>query len=278
MILLSFDVEEFDLPFEYGRKLPFAEQLSISTKGTLAILGLLRETGIKASFFVTANYAINQPHIISQIVNEGHELASHGFYHSSFSKDHLLESKLALEKLSGTRIKGFRMARMMPVNLNELKRAGYSYNSSMNPTWIPGRYNNFDKPRTRFFEQDILQLPSSVSPVIRFPLFWLSFHNFPMFFLNWLSYITYKKDKYLNIYFHPWEFTNLKQPKFGLPGYISKNSGDEFIARLKSFISYFQKKGLEFGTISQFIEDEIKKGKLVFNKQFIEEMHFPEVF
>jgi hypothetical protein len=147
----------------------------------------------------------------------------------------------------------------------------------MNPTWIPGRYNHFNKPRTRFFEQEILQLPSSVSPVIRFPLFWLSFHNFPMFFLNWLSYTTYKKDKYLNIYFHPWEFTNLKQSKFKLPGYISKNSGDDFIIRLKSFISYSQKKGLEFGTISQFIEGEIKKGKLIFNKQFIEEMNFPEV-
>src|SRR5260221_11830801 len=114
MILLSFDIEEFDLPFEYGRKLPFAEQLSISTEGTLAILDLLRETGIKATFFVTANYAINQPHIVTLIVNQGHELASHGYYHSSFNNGHLQESKLALEKLSGTEVKGFRMARMMP--------------------------------------------------------------------------------------------------------------------------------------------------------------------
>ncbi|WP_183558923.1 polysaccharide deacetylase family protein [Mucilaginibacter sp. SP1R1] len=261
MILLSFDVEEFDLPTEYGRELPFSEQLSISTEGTLAILDMLRETGVKASFFVTAHYAVNQPDVISQIVNDGHELASHGYYHSSFSDEHLLQSKLVLEKLSGTTVKGFRMARMMPVNLAELNRSGYVYNSSINPTWVPGRYNHFDKPRTWFFEQDILQLPSSVSPLIRFPLFWLSFHNLPVAILNWLSLITYRKDKYLNIYFHPWEFTNLKHAELGLPAYISRNSGDEFIARIKSFIRFSQKKGLEFGTISQFTDSYILKNK-----------------
>ncbi len=34
MILLGFDVEEFDMPLEYGKTLPFDEQLAISTTGT----------------------------------------------------------------------------------------------------------------------------------------------------------------------------------------------------------------------------------------------------
>lgn len=259
MILLSFDVEEFDLPLEYGRQLSFSEQLSISTTGALIVLDLLKKVNIKATFFVTANYAVNQPEIISQIIEDGHELASHGFYHSNFTNEHLLQSKLTLEKLSGTVVKGFRMARMMPVDLPELKRSGYVYNSSINPTWLPGRYNHFDKPRTWFFEEGILQLPSSVSPFLRFPLFWLSFHNLPMQIMKWLSFRTYKKDKYLNIYFHPWEFTDLKLEKFGLPSYISKNSGDAFIGRVHNFILSAQKKGIEFGTIGQFLDKRITK-------------------
>ncbi|GAA4335185.1 polysaccharide deacetylase family protein [Mucilaginibacter gynuensis] len=246
MILLSFDVEEFDLPLEYGKTLDFERQLNVSTQGTITILDMLQRRGIKATFFVTANYAVNRPEIIARIVNEGHELASHGYYHSDFKDEHLLQSKLALEQLSGATVSGFRMARMMPVNLAELKNSGYTYNSSINPTWLPGRYNHLDKPRTRYMEQGTLQLPSSVTPAMRFPLFWLSFHNLPMWLVKQMCYRTYKKDGYLNIYFHPWEFTDLKNPDYGLPSYISRNSGNAFTERIEGFIKWAQEIGIGF--------------------------------
>src|SRR4051812_39051246 len=116
MILLGFDVEEFDMPFEYGKSITFDEQLEISTKGTNVILGLLKQKNIKVTFFCTANYAINKPDIIKRIVAEGHEIASHGYYHSDFKVEHLRQSKLVLEDISGTEVTGFRMARMMPVD------------------------------------------------------------------------------------------------------------------------------------------------------------------
>src|ERR1700758_1774276 len=122
MILLGFDVEEFDMPLEYGKSLPFDEQLSISTTGTLLVLELLKLTGIKATFFCTANYAVNQPEIILNIVNEGHEIASHGYYHSDFKREHLEQSKIKLEEISGTKVTGFRMARMMPVDEMEIQK------------------------------------------------------------------------------------------------------------------------------------------------------------
>jgi cobyrinic acid a,c-diamide synthase len=84
MILLGFDLEEFDLPAEYGINISFEEQLSVSTQGAVAVLDILRSAGVKATFYCTANYAIHRPEVISQIVNEGHEIASHGFYHSEF--------------------------------------------------------------------------------------------------------------------------------------------------------------------------------------------------
>ena len=258
MILLGFDVEEFDMPFEYNRSIDFNEQLAVSTKGTIAILSLLRASRIKATFFCTANYAVNKPDIIAQIVDEGHEIASHGYYHSDFEVEHLATSKLKLEKISGAKVTGYRMARMMPVDEAEVKKAGYTYNSSLNPTWIPGRYNNFKKPRAWFFDHDVLQIPASVSPLVRFPLFWLSFHNLPMSMVKWMAAAAHRKDGYLNLYFHPWEFTNLKGPVYGLPGHVTRNSGEAFVKRLEGFIKWAKAKGYEFGRTGDFAGEIIK--------------------
>ncbi|MFB0494658.1 peptidoglycan/xylan/chitin deacetylase (PgdA/CDA1 family) [Mucilaginibacter sp. OAE612] len=262
MILLGFDVEEFDMPFEYGKSIPFDEQLEISTRGTNAILKLLGQKNIKVTFFCTANYAINRPDVIKQMVTEGHEVASHGYYHSDFKVEHLRQSKLALENISGTEVTGFRMARMMPVDEIEIAKAGYGYNSSINPTWLPGRYNNFNKPRTWFYDHDVLQIPASVSPLVRFPLFWLSFHNLPLSLLKRMASATHKKDGYLNLYFHPWEFTDLHdKEKFGFPGYVSRNSGEAFARRVADFIDWAMDKGYTFGRTDGFCETIKNKNK-----------------
>lgn len=252
MILLSFDIEEFDMPFEYGVDIPFEKQLEVSADGTLAILKILDEQGVKATFYCTANFAVNRPEIIRQIVDKGHEVASHGYFHSDFEIKHLEESKNTLEEITGTTVNGYRMARMMPVSEQEIARAGYKYNSSINPTFLPGRYNNFGKPRTYFYDGGVLQLPASVSPIVRFPLFWLSFHNLPLCIYRSLCKRAINKDKYLNIYFHPWEFQKIDTYKF--PFYVTRNTGEKMTERLTRFICWAKTKGYSFVTTSQFIE------------------------
>ncbi|MDI9309706.1 MAG: polysaccharide deacetylase family protein [Limnohabitans sp.] len=255
MILLSFDIEEFDMPFEYGKEISFEEQMSISIDGTTKILDLLDKHNIKATFFSTATFAMNSKEVIDRIVKSGHEIASHNYFHTDFEVKHLKESKEKLEELTGTEVIGFRMPRMYPVDEKEVQKAGYTYNSSINPTYLPGRYNNFNKPRKYFYQDNVLQIPASVSPIIRFPLFWLSFHNLPMGIYKWLANWTYKKDGYLNIYLHPWEFTDLDKPeKFNFPGYVVKNSGDALVKRLDEFITHFKQKQYAFGTFKMFIE------------------------
>ena len=61
MVLLSFDIEEFDMPFEYNRDISFADQISISRTGTIAILDLLDKHQVKATFFCTVTFAENIP-------------------------------------------------------------------------------------------------------------------------------------------------------------------------------------------------------------------------
>lgn len=255
MILLSFDIEEFDMPLEYGKQITFKDQMSISIEGTHAILDILENKGVKATFFSTVIFALHAPEVMDRIINQGHEVASHSYYHSNFETLHLKESKDKLEELTGTKVMGFRMPRMHPVDEKEIFNAGYNYNSSINPTYLPGRYNNFDKPRTYFYKEDVLQIPASVSPIIRFPLFWLSFHNLPLIIYKLICSWTLKNDGYLNIYFHPWEFTNLKQPeRFNFPKYVSKNSGEEMKMRMNDFIEWAKNKNYSFGTFKDFIK------------------------
>ena len=254
MVLLSFDIEEFDMPFEYGKDISFEDQIAISRAGTITILDILDKYEVKATFFCTVTFAENIPDLIKRIIETGHELASHGYYHSDFKPEHLLQSKLKLEELSGKEITGYRMARMMPVDEKEIEKAGYTYNTSINPTYLPGRYNNFNVSRTHFIKNNVLQIPASVSPLIRFPLFWLSFHNLPLGIYKTLASWTYKKDKYLNIYFHPWEFTDLEDfDRFGFPAYVRKNTGTKMAERTENLISWMKAKNYPFGTFQEFM-------------------------
>lgn len=263
MILLSFDVEEFDMPFEYGKTISFADQLSISSEGTKKILLILKQHQIKATFYCTANFALNKPDIIADILADGHEIASHGYYHSDFKIEHLKQSKEVLEQLTGQEVLGYRMARMMPVDEKEIFKAGYKYNSSINPTYLPGRYNNLSKPRALFYQDHVLQLPSSVTPLIRFPLFWLTFHNLPLPLIKWMCKRTYQKDGYLNLYFHPWEFTDLNQPeRFNFPNYVVRNSGKKFADRITAFIGWAKNKNYSFCKTNDFAVQTQNSNKL----------------
>lgn len=251
-VLLSFDIEEFDVPAEYGAEIPFAEQVAISETGTRIILDLLKSHNVKATFFSTVMFARAAPDIIRRIVAEGHELGSHGWFHSAFENAHLLASRQELERISGASVDGFRMARMMPVENQAIKDAGYIYNSSLNPVFLPGRYNNFNEPRTVFVKDSLLQIPASATPVMRLPLFWLSFHHLPFWIYKAASARTISKDKYLNIYFHPWEFSDLSDPRLKLPRLITRNSGSGMVARFTTLLNWFRQREFEFSTLSSF--------------------------
>lgn len=252
MVLLSFDIEEFDMPLEYKGEIPFEQQISISQHGLENILDILKKYQVKATFFSTVVFAENSKSLIERLLNEGHELASHTWFHSEFEVGHLKESREKLEELFSAKVTGLRMPRMMPVNEKEVEKAGYSYNSSINPTFLPGRYNNLKISRTYYKEGNVMQVPASVSPNFRVPLFWLSFHNFPLSLYKKLASDVLKKDNYLNIYFHPWEFSDIKNEAFKLPGFTTKNTGKEMVERFDEFVGWLKSKNHTFGTFQEF--------------------------
>lgn len=256
-LALSFDIEEFDMPFEYGGEISFAEQISISRAGTENILKLLKKHNITATFFSTVVFAHNNRDLIEKIVAEGHEIASHTWFHSNFKEEHLRESREELEKISGQHVVGLRMPRMREISATAVAGAGYLYNSSVNPTYLPGRYNNLKISRTLFMQGKLQQIPASVSPLFRIPLFWLSFHNFPLALYQSLSLRTLKKDGYLNIYFHPWEFADISCKKFKLPAFTTRNTGEKMVLRFGQFLNWINRKGVKSVQIKELAQQKL---------------------
>lgn len=249
-VLISFDVEEFDMPLDYQCNIPIEEQLRVGKEGLDAVMPLIDKHNIATTLFTTANFANHFPECIKGYAAK-HEIASHTLYHSRFNNDHLLESKLILEKISGQKINGLRMPRMRAVDMLEVKKAGYEYDSSINPTWIPGKYNNLHLSRTIYQDQGMTRIPASVSANFRIPLFWLSFKNFPYSYFKKLTIQTLEKDGYVCLYFHPWEFIDINH--FGLPGFTRKLCGQPLLERLNQLILDLKLKGYEFSTIHHFL-------------------------
>ncbi len=253
-VLLSFDVEEFDIPLEYKETIGPDEQMEIGRIGLDSLMPVLNTFDLECTMFTTANYAMHFPDVIKEIA-QNHEIASHSFYHSFFEVNHLLQSKETLEQITNTKVTGFRMLRMEKVNLKEVVKAGYLYDSSINPTLLPGRYNNLHMPRTLYTEENIFRMPVSVSPVFRLPLFWLAFKNYPYWLFRNLCLQCIKKDGYVSLYFHPWEFADIS--KYDLPGYIKNVCGKRMVKGLHQLISDL-KKDCEFISIQNFINSRNK--------------------
>ena len=93
VVLISFDVEEFDLPREHGGEIPLEEGCNVSTEGLKRVLEVLRRQRVKATFFVTGNFARVKPEMVKEILAGGHEVGCHGVDHFKPAKTDIFESK-----------------------------------------------------------------------------------------------------------------------------------------------------------------------------------------
>ena len=256
--LLSFDVEEFDMPFEFGGNPSMEQQISTSNVGLIKILKVLDDFKALATFYTTGVYATAMPDQIAEM-SKTHEIASHNHYHSSHKTEDLFTSKKILEDITNQEVIGFRMPRMAPVDNQDLLNAGYKYNASVNPCWLPGRYDMRHISRNPFKEGNLLQFPASVSPRFRMPLFWIAFHNFPLWFFFYLCKRVAKKDGYLHLYFHPWEFTDYTDANDGAkyPFYLKRNNGNKMLKRFEKLMTFLKKEEFEFQTSGWFLKEKI---------------------
>lgn len=260
-VLLSFDAEEFDLPREYGHAIGESEQLLVGAEGwarTLDLLDLVRDrTGalVIATFFCTAKIARHRPDLVARCVRTGHEVASHGMVHgaSEWRDEHLAQSRAALSEVAGVECVGFRRPRLTPTDAGLIASAGYAYDSGSNPTWVPGRYNGLGWPRLPHRERtpagELLRIPASVTPWVRFPLFWLSFKAVPLWASRAAAARVLSHDPALVLYFHPWELCELGG--YRLPRYITRCDGERMSAKLGRYLQWLAGRGV-FQTYRDF--------------------------
>ena len=252
-ILLTFDIEEFDLPLEFGEKISEEEQFEISRKGTEKILELLDKNDIKATLFVSAKFASRYPSLIKKI-SGNYEIGLHCLEHrDNYQKmdkkeafERLKKGKEIIEKIINKKINCFRAPRFQPPDYNILEKIGIIYDSSLHPTYIPGRYNHFFLKMEIFSKDGVKIIPLSVSPILRLPLFWLAFRNLPLFYSK---YITNKNEKYTCLVFHSWEFVNIKN--IDLPLLIKRNTGERLIRKLQKYINNYKR--YKFNIISSYL-------------------------
>jgi peptidoglycan/xylan/chitin deacetylase (PgdA/CDA1 family) len=108
-----------------------------------ALLELYRKHDVKATFFYTAYIAKLFPEIVRMIIEDGHEIGSHGKSHlveNGFDimpfekqKNHLDYSKKLLEDISGSQVISFRAPalRVSPITASALIETGFLIDSSI---------------------------------------------------------------------------------------------------------------------------------------------------
>ncbi|MDD5178470.1 MAG: polysaccharide deacetylase family protein [Candidatus Nanoarchaeia archaeon] len=254
-VLLSFDVEEFDLPREYLIYISEEEMYLQSYRGLLRILDLLDKYKLKATFFVTLNFAKKYPELIRE-VSEKHEIGCHGYSHiDNYNKkgtERISDAKKGIEKIIGKKIYGFRAPRGNCPGFRELSKTGFVYDSSLHPVFIPGRYNHFLESRRIFKQNNIIEIPWATSTFLRLPLFGFALRNFGGLGYAKIATKLYKLN-FAVLGFHPWEFIEISQK---VPLYTKRNSGDKIFNVVEKYIGWCLSRGYKFKSCYDYLKDE----------------------
>ncbi|TAN77800.1 MAG: DUF3473 domain-containing protein [Gallionella sp.] len=230
---MTIDVEDYfqvsafapHIPREHWDSLPCRVERNIAR-----ILAMLDEQNVQATFFTLGWIAKRYPQIVRHIVDNGHELASHGYYHfratdqspDEFRYD-ITRSKKLLEDLGGQPVIGYRAPSFSIGKdnlwaLDTLQEAGYRYSSSIYPIHHD-HYGMPDAPRFKFQPKGrggLVELPATTVTLFgrNFPASGGGyFRLLPYNFSRWLMRRVNHVDQQPCIfYFHPWEIDH-EQPR-----------------------------------------------------------------
>jgi len=249
-ILLTWDVEEYDAPADFGAP-SFADGgLSRGVGIWKDWLALSARWNIPGTAFVTTRLAEAAPQLLQETHSRGYEISSHAWGHQPGADLRLADSRARLSQLVGRDVVGFRSPRLRRVDLKEVAAAGYRYDASSNPAMVPGRYWRFGQKRKPHKEGDLWEVPASVLPLIRFPLFWASFHLLPLPLYLGACRMLLAWDGLLTLYFHPWELSEL--PEKEIPAWIRRRSRERRIGRMETLIRVLGEFG-EFRTVRSYL-------------------------
>lgn len=237
---LSFDVEEFFHVANLRHRFARADWEGVPSRldhGMDAILGALARARAGATFFFLGWVAERRPDLVRRCLDEGHEVASHGYEHlflgelgdpEAFARD-LERTEQALQAAGAPRPVGFRastftLTRATWWAFDVLARRGYAYDSSIHPV----RHPVYGIPD---FEPDISLVRGREGTVVEFPVATLPVlgRNWPMggggYFRLLPGALTRaavaaleRRGRAVALYLHPWEF-DPDQPRQPAPAF-----------------------------------------------------------
>ncbi len=266
-LILTFDLEEFVTPLEVGMNVGKEELFDISLEGFRNLIEILdKHPKIKCTFFTTWEFAEKSKKELKKLMNKGHEIGLHGLTHNinlfnmryDDVKSELLNAKNNLEKEFNIEVFGFRSPQMRGLDARILKDIGIKYDSSMHPTYIPGRDFNYFKKREAYFNV-VFQVPVSVTPFIRMPFSWLWFRNFGLTYSKVCTRLVYLDQDFVNIYFHPWDFVNVNKKPFkgNIMKLIIRRTGGKMLDQFDNYLSWCEN---NFNSITMKEYFNIKNG------------------
>ncbi|PCI46155.1 MAG: polysaccharide deacetylase family protein [Alphaproteobacteria bacterium] len=223
------------------------------------ILAMFDDHSVKATFFTLGWMAQRYPHVIRQIVDNGHELASHGMNHmrvgdqnkTAFAED-VGSSRKLLEDIAGSQVKGYRapsfsIGEKTLWALDVLHEAGYKYSSSIYPI-RHDHYGMPSAPRFAFFPiegHDFLEMPVTTVEFMgrKIPCGGGGYFRLLPYFISRsaMRRVNGKDRQPCIFYFHPWE--------------IDPGQPRQFQAGLKSRFRHYTNLGVMENKIRQVLTE-----------------------
>ena len=165
-VTFTFDLEDHRADRSRPRRYPDA---------TRPVLAWLAERSIRGTFFTVGDVASQEPGLLRDIVDAGHEIACHSLDHTVLTRqdeatfrDHSARAKSLLEDATGQAVTGYRapvfsLTPAVPWVPDVLAELGYAYSSSTLPSRHP--LHGFPGlPLSPFrWESGLLELPAPVS-------------------------------------------------------------------------------------------------------------------
>lgn len=222
---ISVDVEDYfhDIPGGEG----FYEERGLTSNLEASVerlLDLFAEHGTTATFFILACAAHRIRPQLKRIVDEGHEIASHGFGHIPATwispeelREDLTRAKGTIEDITGTEVVGYRAPRFSVTEenlwaLDEIQNTGHLYDSSVCPVknFAYGIPTAPERPHR--LANGLIEIPLSQVTLLgyRFMVsggFYL--RAYPFWFTRFLL-ARRKASLPLVHYIHPWEWEDPK--------------------------------------------------------------------
>jgi len=271
---MSIDVEDY---FQVAAFAPYIERgrwdsMPCRVERNMAlILDLLDRHDTRATFFTLGWIAERYPSLVKQIIERGHELASHGYGHlrandqtpEAFHAD-LARAKALLEDIGGVAVSGYRAPSFSigAANLwahEVIAETGHRYSSSVYPI-AHDHYGMPEAPRFAWrTPSGVIEIPPSSLRLFG--------HNLPASGGGYFRLLPYPVSRWsirrINghdgepciFYFHPWE-VDPQQPRVAQAGIKSKFRHyvnlERMAGRLDRLLSDFR-----WGRVDQVFADRL---------------------